>query len=223
MIKIIFALFLLNLKLIWRNCHDWLHPLIFFASILVLCPLAFALDATSIRLLAPGSIWIAAFFASLFSIQHFFVGDLQDGFLQEMLLAEIPLTLLIFVKWFTHWLMSIIPLIIVVVIFSQLYHLNFSSTLVCLTTLILGTPILTLIETFCAALTLSLRQPGVILGILIFPLILPVILFGININLQYMSNLSILAPLSFLAGLSILTITILPPLISASLRLSQSR
>jgi heme exporter protein B len=190
--------------------------------ILVLFPLSFSTDPAFLEHIAPGCIWIATLFSSLLSIQHFFAQDLQDGFLQQCVLARISLTIQVFAKFIAHWLMHIIPLLILTCIMAPLFHLSITSCGILTVSLLLGTPILMLIGILCAALTIGLRQQGVMMGVLIFPLIIPTMIFAINMVIQFNAHISILGPLSFLAGLCLLTITIMPCVISAALKLVMS-
>ena len=220
MIKVFIFLIVTECKLLYRNMHEWLHPILFFCMILVLFPLSFSADATFLEGIAPGCIWIATLFSTLLSIQHFFVSDLQNGYLQECMLARVPLTAQVTAKFIAHWFMHIIPLLILSFMMAPLFHLSISACGILAMSLLLGTPILMLIGIFCAALTIGLRQQGVMMGVLIFPLIVPVMIFAINMVVQFNANLSITGPLTFLAGLCVLTLTVMPYVISAALKLS---
>jgi heme exporter protein B len=220
MIKTLLFLIKIDCRLLYRELHEWLHPLIFYGMTLLLFPLAFKNDDAILTMVAPAAVWIAALFAMLLSIQHCFTHDLKDGYLQEAMCANVSLSLQIMAKFLAHWYMQILPLLVLTTILMPLFHLDIKSTLILNATLLLGTPIIYLLGIFATALTISLRQPGVLIGIILFPLIIPVIIFGINIVLQFNANLEIVGPMSFLAGLSILTITLFPSIISATLRLA---
>lgn len=220
MIKAILFLVMNDCKLQYRQLHEWLHPIIFFCMILVLFPISFSTDATFLASIAPGCIWIATLFSSLLSIQHFFVSDLQDGFLQESILASIPLTIQVISKFIAHWLMHIIPLLLLTLLIAPLFQLSIGSCSILAASLLLGTPSLMLIGIFCAALTIGLRQQGVMMGVLIFPLIIPIMIFAINVVQQFNAHLAISGPFTFLAGICVLSLTVLPPLISAAVKLT---
>lgn len=206
-------------RVLYRETHEWLHPLIFFCMMLVLFPLSFSAEPMFLATIAPGCVWIATLFSSLLSIQHFFVHDLEDGFLEVSLLADASLSMQMIAKFSARWFMHIIPLLLLSFLMAPLFHLNLFACLVLALSLILGTPILMLIGIFAAALTIGLKQQGVMMGMLLFPLILPVMIFAIGMVAQFSAGLSVLGPLSFLAGLAVLSITLLPIAISAALRL----
>jgi heme exporter protein B len=123
-----------------------------------------------------------------------------------------------FAKLSAQWLVTELPLVILSPILCWLFHLPFTAIVSLFFSLLLGTPILTLIGSLGVALVLGLRQQGVLLGLLILPLVTPVIIFGVNIVQQSQANLPIAGPLAFLAGLSIFAITLLPWAIAATIR-----
>jgi len=206
-------------RLTYRELSDWLHPMTLFCMMLIVFPIAFATYDSS---MVPGYFWVAALFANLLSIQHFFLNDLQDGFLTQSMLTCVSLTMQIMAKCIAHCLMHIMPIILLSLLMAPLFHLTFAESIMLGLSLLLGMPIVTCISIFCAALTSGLRQQGVIMGVLIFPLIVPVIIFAVNMVNQYSSGMNIIGPIAFLAGLLVLTFTVLPMTISAVLRLAVS-
>jgi heme exporter protein B len=206
--------------LLLRRSHEWLYPIAFFVMVTSLFPLAFSPDPAFLKIYAPGCCWIAALFASILSIQTIFLSDMEEGYLERLLLSDIPLTLSISTKLFAQWLVTSLPLVLLTPLLGAFFHLSFTTISTLMISLLLGTPILTLIGSLGVALTLGLRQQGVLLSLLVLPLITPILIFGVMITQQAQAGFSILAPLCFLAGLCVLAISLLPFAIAATLRVS---
>ncbi len=220
MLKVIRFVFYLEMILLMRRSQEWLYPLGFFFIVVSLFPLAFTPDALFFQKYFSGCVWIAALLASLLAIENIFSTDIEDGHLEQLLLCPIPLVLLVLIKVSARWVVTALPLILLTPILGLLFHLSFMVTVMLSATLLLGTPILTLIGSLGAALTLGLRQQGVLLGIIMLPLVTPILIFGVSIMQQYQAGFSIAGPIAFLSGLFILALTLLPISIAASLRIS---
>lgn len=219
MLSAIKYIFLTEIILLWRRSQEWIYPLIFFLIVLSLFPLAFTPDPALLQKIIPGGFWIAALLSSLLSIGNIFATDLEEGHLEQWLLSQIPFPLLITIKLFAQWLVTQLPLILLTPLLGNIFHLSFFSSMILCFSLLLGTPILTLMGSLCVALTLGLRQQGVLLGLLFFPLVIPVMIFGVSTVQQAQSGLPIAAPLIFLAGLSLFAMTILPWTIATALKI----
>lgn len=220
MLKTMGFIFYMELVLLLRRSQEWLYPLSFFVIVISLFPMAFTPDPVFLQKYIPGCIWIAALLASLLSVENMFAAELEDGNMDQLLLTQTPLALLMLAKMSAQWLVTQLPLILLTPILGTMFHLSLSTVLLLSVSLLLGTPILTLIGSLCVALTLGLRQQGVLLGLLILPLVTPVLIFGVNLVQQSQGGLAITGPLAFLAGLSVFTITLLPWAIAATLRVS---
>jgi heme exporter protein B len=210
--------FLTEILLLWRRSQEWLYPLAFFLIIICLFPLAFTPDPIFLQKYIPGCIWIAALLASLLSIENIFYTDMEEGYLEQLLLSQLPLSFLVLIKLNVQWLVTQVPLILLTPLLGLMFHLSATTILTLCASLLLGTPILVLMGSLCVALTLGLRQQGVLLGLLVFPLVTPVLIFGVSLVQQSQAGLSILGPLTFLGGLMMFTITLLPVTIAAMLR-----
>lgn len=221
MLKIVWFIFYTELVLLWRRSHAWLWPLSFFVIVVSLFPLALTPDPIFLQKYIPGCIWIASLLASLLSIENVFLTDVEEGYLEQCLLSQLPLTLLILAKLCAQWVMTEFVLIVLTPILGILFHLPALTIEVLAFSLLLGTPILTLLGSLVVALTLGLRQPGALLGLLILPLVTPVLIFGMNMVQQAQAGLSITGSLAFLAGISVLAITLMPWAIASTLRISQ--
>lgn len=220
MLKAFWFVFYTECLLLLRRSQEWLYPLGFFIIVISLFPLAFSPDPAFLQKYIPGCIWIAALLASLLSIENVFYTDMEDGYLEQQILSTMPLTLLVFAKLCAQWLITELPLIFLTPLLGWIFNLPAHATLSLCLGLLLGTPILTLIGSLAVALTLGLRQQGVMLGLLMFPLITPVLIFGVNIVQQSQAGFSVSGPFAFLAGLCVLAMTLLPFAIAAALKVS---
>lgn len=212
--------FYTELLLLFRRSQAWLYPLGFFVMVISLFPLSFTSDAVFLEKFIPGCVWIAALLASLLSVETIFFTELEDGHLEQMVLSQIPLTLLVGAKLGAQWVAAELPLICLTPLIGWLFHLSLNAVLALCLSLLLGTPILTLIGSLGVALTLGLRHQGVFLGLLILPLATPILIFGGNLAQQSAQGFSVIGPLIFLSGLLILAMTLLPWTIAAALRMS---
>jgi heme exporter protein B len=220
MLKTIWYVFRTELLLLLRHSYEWLHPLGFFIIVISLFPLAFTPDPMFLQKYTPGCLWIAALLASLMSVETIFYTDMEDGNMEQLLLSPAPLSLLMLAKLGAQWVVTELPLIILTPLLGWLFHLPSEVTVALCVGLLAGTPILMLIGSLGVALTLGLRQQGVLLGLLMLPLTTPVLIFGVNIAQQAQAGFSIVGPLAFLAGLCVLSVTLLPWAIAGTLRVS---
>lgn len=220
MLKITVQIFYAELILLWRRSQEWVYPLAFFIIVISLFPLAFTPDPAFLQKYIPGCIWIAALFASILSIENIFYTDLEEGYMEQLMLSQVPLTISLLAKFSAQWLATQLPLILLIPLLSIFFHLSLVTTLAICFSLLVGTPILILLGSLGVALTLGLRQQGVLLGLLVLPLVTPVLIVGVNIAQQAQAGLSFMGPLAFLTGLSVLAITLLPWTIATTLRVS---
>jgi heme exporter protein B len=220
MLKIFWHVFYIECLLLVRQSRDWLHPLCFFLMMAMLFPLAFTPDPIFLQKWLPGYIWLAALFANVLAMQTQFASDIEDGHLEQTLLTDIPQALLILAKLTAYWLVITLPLVLLTPLIAYLFGLSLDVTLILTLSLLLGTPIMTCIGSLCVALTLGLKQKGVLLGLLILPLVAPVLIFGVAIVQQLQAGFSISGPLAFLAGLDVLAILLFPLAIAATIKIS---
>jgi heme exporter protein B len=218
MLKTVCFVFYTELLLLMRRSQEWLYPLGFFLMVMSLFPLAFTPDPAFLQKIMPGCVWIAALLANLLAIENLFFTDMEEGSLEQWVLSQTPLTLLIMAKLGAQWLVTALPLVLLTPLLGVIFHLPMMSTLVLCLSLLLGTPILTLVGGLCVALTLGLRQQGVLLGILILPLVVPVLIFGVTVVEQVQAGFSVVGALAFLLGLLVLSVTVLPWGIGVAIR-----
>jgi heme exporter protein B len=167
-----------DLLLAFRRRSDVLTTLFFFIIVVSLFPLGVGPEASLLRTMAPGILWVAALLASMLALGRLFALDYADGTLEQMLLSPEPLTLIVVGKVIAHWLVSGLPLVLLAPLLALQFDLSGASVLVLFYSLLIGTPVLSLIGAIGAALTLGVRGGGVLVSLLVLPLYIPVLIFG---------------------------------------------
>lgn len=209
-----------DLLLSYRARGDAINPLIFFALITVLFPLATSPEPGVLRLLAPGIIWVAALLATLLSLDQLFQSDYDDGSLEQLILSPHPLALLALTKIIAHWLVTGLPLVIIGPLLGIMLNLPSEALTTLAFGLLFGTPVLSAIGAIGAALTVSLRRGGMLLSLLILPLYVPVLVFAASAVEAAGSGLPARGQLYLLASFMLLSLTLAPLAIAAALRIS---
>ena len=167
-----------DLMLAWRHRVDVLSTLFFFVIVVTLFPLSIEPEARLLRTIAPGVLWVAALLASMLSLSRLFAQDYADGTLEQLMLTPQPLYLIVLGKILAQWLVSELPLVLLAPVVGLQFGLSSGTLIVLSGALLLGTPILSLIGSVGAALTLGLRGSGVLVAILVLPLYIPTLIFG---------------------------------------------
>jgi heme exporter protein B len=175
----VLALMRRDLRLAWRTPGESATVVLFFVLACVLFPLGVGPEPNILARIATGVIWVMALLASLLSFERLFQLDAEDGSLDLIVLSPAPLALLVFGKCAAHWLITGLPLIVVSPLLGVLLNLPAEAYLALLAALALGTPVVSLIGAIGAALTLGARRGGVLLPLLILPLYVPVLIFGV--------------------------------------------
>jgi heme exporter protein B len=170
-----------------------------------LFPLGIGPELKTLRLVAPGILWIGALLACLLSLPRLFAHDFADGSLEQLTLSPSPLPLLVGAKVLAHWLLSGLPLVLLSPLLALLFDLDAEATGVLLLGLLLGTPVLSLVGAIGAALTLGVRGGDVLLSLLVLPLYIPVLVFGAGAVQAQTSGLGATAHLSILGALLLLS------------------
>ena len=209
-----------DLLLAYRRRSDVLTTLFFFVIVVSLFPLSVGPEMKTLRLIAPGVVWVAALLASMLSLNRLFAADYQDGTLEQMLLAPQPLALIVLGKIVAHWLVSGLPLALMAPILGMQFDLPPKALGILFLALLLGTPILSLIGAIGAALTLGLRGGGVLLSLLVLPLYIPALIFGAGAVAAHIAGISPEGHLSLLGALLILTGLTAPWVTAVALRIA---
>jgi heme exporter protein B len=214
------AVFRRDLTTALRRSQDVLTPLVFFAIVTALFPLGVGPDPKILRTLAPGVIWVGALLATMLSLNRLFANDYADGTLEQLLLAPHPLAVLVLAKTAVHWVLTGLPLVLISPILAIQLQLPISAIGMLMLSLLLGTPVLSLIGAVGAALTLGLRGGGVLVSLLVLPLYTPVLIFGASAVVGAATGSEIEAQISLLGAFLALALTFAPWATAASLRVS---
>lgn len=209
-----------DLRLAARRRIEALLPLVFFIVAASLFPLGVGPEPQTLRQIGPGIVWVCALLAAMLSLGTLYAGDHADGTLEQLLLSRRSLTLLAAGKGLAHWLLSGVPLIVLAPLLGLLFDLPRASIAVLALGLLLGTPVLSLLGGIGAALTLGLRNGGVLLLLLVLPLCIPVLIFGAGAVAAVDAGLSAQGHLSLLAALLLLALLGAPPATAAALKIS---
>jgi heme exporter protein B len=167
-----------DLLLAFRRRSDMVTTAFFFVIVVSLFPLGVGAEPNLLRTLAPGIVWVAALLASMLALGRLFAADHADGTLEQMLLSSEPLSVIVIGKVVAHWLVSGLPLVLLSPLLAVQFDLPADSIVILVASLLLGTPVLSLIGAIGAALTLGLRGGGALISLLVLPLYIPVLIFG---------------------------------------------
>lgn len=209
-----------DLLLARRRRIEALLPLGFFVIAAGLFPIGVGPEPQTLRQIGPGVAWVCALLAAMLSVTQMFASDLQDGSLEQMLLATPPLVSLVGGKVLAHWLTSGVPLVIASPLIGVLFDLSGAAIATLALTLLLGTPILSLLGAVGAALTLGLRSGAALVFLLVLPLTVPALIFGTGAVGAVQAGLSAEAHLSLLGALLLVTLLGAPVATAAALRIS---
>ncbi|MEP7704367.1 heme exporter protein CcmB [Paraglaciecola sp. 25GB23A] len=218
----IIALFKRDLILAYHNRAELMQPMMFFMLVISLFPLAVGPNAATLKIIGPGVIWVAAILSSLLGLERLFRDDFQDGSLEQMILSTTPLPAIALVKVATHWLTSILPLICLSPLLAVFLHLNEAMYWALLVTLLLGTPLLSLIGAIAVALTVGLNRGGVLLALLLVPIFIPLLIFATSAVDAAAMELPYTAQLAFIAAMLLFAFALAPFAIAYALKVSQN-
>lgn len=165
-------------------------------------------------------LWMAALLSSLMGLDRLFQNDVEDGSMEQLMLSPVPFIALVYGKLAAHWVVSGLPLIVLVPIFGLIYQLPLAVSLMLAFALLLATPALTVLVAIGAALTVSLRGAAAIIGLLVLPLASPILIFGARATVLALDAEPATGPLYFIASLAMLAISLGPIAIAAAIRVS---
>ncbi|MGR3466148.1 heme exporter protein CcmB [Limimaricola sp.] len=214
------ALLARDLRLAVRAGGGFGLGLAFFLIVVVLVPFGVGPETTILARIAPGMLWVAALLAALLSLDRIFALDHEDGSLPLLATAPLPLEMLALVKALAHWITTGLPLVVAAPLLGVLLHLPGTAMPWLLVSLALGTPALSLIGTFGAALTVGLRRGGLLLSLIVLPLYVPVLIFGAEAARRGAEGLPAATPLLLLAGIGLGCAALLPFATAAALRVT---
>ncbi len=214
------CIFVRDLRLALRRRSDTFAALFFFVIVVSLFPLGIGPEPQLLRRMAAGVVWVAALLAAMLSLTRLFADDHQDGTLEQMLLAATPLPLLVLAKMAAHWLVSGLLLALASPVLALQFDLSAGGVGILALSLILGTPLLSLIGGIGAALTVGLRGGGVLLSLLVLPLYVPVIIFGAGAVEASVTGLGVTGHFSLLGAMLVVSVVLAPMAAATALRIS---
>jgi heme exporter protein B len=213
------ALLLRDLRLSARAGGGALIGVLFFLVVVTLIPFAIGPDLALLRKIGPAILWLGALLASLLALDRLFVADYEDGSLDLLLLARTPLELIALTKGVAHWLTTGLPLVIAAPLLGLLLNVDPAAGLAVALTLLVGTPALTFLGLIGAALAVTLRRGALLLPVLILPLTIPVLIFGVAASSAATTGPAPFGtPLTVLCGLTLMSLVIGPAAAAAALR-----
>ncbi|WP_019865421.1 heme exporter protein CcmB [Methylovulum miyakonense] len=217
-----FAIIRRDLILALRRRSEIANPLFFFVLVITLFPLGVGAKPHLLQAIAPGIIWVSALLAAMLSLDSLFRSDFDDGSLEQMLLSPHPISILILGKVSAHWLVTGLPLLLVAPLLAIFLGMPGQSLGVLLLTLLLGTPVLSLIGAIGVALTVGLRRGGMILSLLVLPLYVPVLIFASNAVEMAAGGLPIAPQINILIAMLLMALVLAPWPTAAALKMSIS-
>lgn len=207
-----------DLKLALRQRSDAVMIVLFFVLTSALFPFGVGPEANQLAAIAPGVIWVTALLAVLLSLERLFLADYEDGSLELMALSPVPLELTVLAKVLAHWLTTGLPLIASAPLIAILFNMPASALPTLALAMLLGTPTLSLIGAIGAALTLGARRGGVLVPLLVLPLYIPTLIFGVSAVDAALLGFPVRPHLLLLAGILLISLVVSPLAGAAALR-----
>ena len=220
MLKLFRVMIRRDLLLAYRQKSDVLQTVFFFLVVITLVPLGVGAETELLRSMAPGIVWVAALLAALLSLPRLFAHDFADGTLEQMVLSPDPLPVIVLAKAFAHWLTTGVPITVFASLAAVMFDLKAEVAAVLVFSLLIGTPVLSLLGSVGAALTLGLRSGGVLTSLLVLPLYIPVLIFGAGAAGAVAVAVSPAAYLLITGALSLFALAIAPWGSAAALRIA---
>ena len=209
-----------DVRLAFRQGGATMLVVVFFVLTITLFPLGVGPESALLRRIAPGVIWVAALLAAMLSLDRLFQVDFEDGSLDQLALAPLPLELVAAAKCIAHWLSTGLPLLVISPLLGVLLNLNGEAYGALLMAMAVGTPSLSLVGAIGAALTVGIRRGGVLLSLLVLPLYIPILIFGVGAIDAAVVGLGGSAHLFVLAAILAAALLLAPWAIAGALRLN---
>lgn len=214
------ALLIRDIRLAVRAGGGFGLGLAFFLIVVVLVPFAVGANTDLLSRIAPGVLWIGALLACLLSLDRLLALDFEDGTLDLLATAPLPLEAALSIKALAHWITTGLPLVLIAPILGVLLNLPVQGYGWLVLSLLLGTPALSVIGTFGAALTVGIKRGGLLLSLLVLPLYVPTLIFGAEAARRGAQGVELGTPLLLLAGISAATVALMPIASAAVLRVN---
>lgn len=214
----VFQILRRELRLAVRQSSDSVMVVAFFVIAVVLFPFGVGPEPNMLAKIGPGVIWVAALLAAMLSMERMFQADYEDGSLELLVLTPVPLEFTVLAKIFAHWLTTGLPLIIAAPLLAVMMNIPSEGWPVLLISLALGTPTLSLIGAVGAGLVLGARRGGVLLSLLVLPLFIPILIFGVGSVDMALNGLETKAHTLLLGGMFLASLALTPWATAAALR-----
>jgi len=214
------ALLLRDLRLAFRAGGGFGLGLAFFLILVVLVPFSVGPQSALLASIAPGILWLGALLACLLSLDRLLALDFEDGTLDVLATAPLPLEAALAVKALAHWITTGLPLVLAAPVLGILLSLPAGGYGWLVLSLLLGTPALSMIGTFGAALTVGIKRGGLLMSLLVLPLYVPTLIFGAEAARRGAALMDAQTPLVLLAGISLGSVALLPFAAAAALRMT---
>ena len=201
MIRACGQIILRDLRLALRQGLDAVMVLMFFVITVTLFPLGVGPEPNLLARMGPGVIWVAALLSTMLSLDRLFQHDYEDGSLELLMLSPVPLEALVLAKVAAHWLLTGLPLIVASPLLATFMNMPSEGLLVLMVSMLLGTPVSSFIGAVGGALTLGARRGGVLVSLLVLPLYIPLLIFGVAAVDAAIGGLSVKPHLLFLGAM----------------------
>lgn len=211
-----------ELSLLARQKADWLNPVLFFIIVLSLFPLGVGPQPNMLKMMAPGIVWIAALLSVLLAAERMFKDDYRNGVIEQLVAVRQPLLAFTLAKILSNWFSTGLPLVMLSPVVALLLGVNNATFMAIALTLLIGTPVLSLLSVLGAALTVSADKGGILLALLILPLYIPLLIFAssaieaASMGLTYQGQLAILLAILLFAS------ALIPWAVCSALRINVS-
>jgi heme exporter protein B len=209
-----------DLLISFKRKNDIANPFMFFFIVVSLFPIGIGPDADKLSEIATGVIWIAVLLSSMLSMDNLYRADFEDGSLEQLLLSPNPLFFLVLAKNISHWLVSGVPVILVSPVLAYMLNLPSQAYGVLVLSLLIGTPIISLLGSIAVALTVGLGSRGLILAVITLPMSVPVLIFGTLAVQSQLNGISPTGYLSLLFAMFAASLSLAPLASAAALRIS---
>lgn len=209
-----------DLTLAWRQRGDMALPVLYAVIVSTLFPFALGPDLVLLQRIAGGAVLVTVLLAMLLALDGMFRSDIEDGSLEQLMLAPQPLALMLGMKILAHWLTTALPLIVIAPLLAGMLHLPAAAMPVLLLALLLATPLLSLLGAVLVALTAGTRRSGMLLALMLLPLCVPVVIFAAGAVAAAQQGLPWLAPIAWLGAALALALVLAPLACAAALRIA---
>ncbi|MCH8861426.1 MAG: heme exporter protein CcmB [Proteobacteria bacterium] len=215
-----FALIGREVRLAWRQGNSSAMAVTFFLVAVTLFPLGIGPELSVLARISAGVIWVAALLSALLTLDRLFQQDFEDGSLDLLALAPMPMELIVLAKSIAHWLTTGLPLVVAAPLLAVLLNMDSGGLGILMLSLAIGTPALSLTGAIGAALTVTVRRGGVLMPLLILPLYVPTLIFGVGAVDAVLNNIVAGPNLLYLGALSLVALALAPFAAAAAIRLA---